>query len=105
MEVWTARSLKRFLVLFFIDLSTRGAEIAGIASHTNGLWMGQIAREVTDAVYGILDGKRYLIHDSDTLFTSEFESLLAAVGVTPVKPPPQSPNLKAYAERFVQSIK
>ena len=46
-EVWTARGLKRFLVLFFIDLSTRRVEIAGIASHANGLWMSQIAREVT----------------------------------------------------------
>src|SRR5207245_3766206 len=31
-EVWTARGLKRFLVLFFLDLSTRRVEIAGIAS-------------------------------------------------------------------------
>jgi transposase InsO family protein len=38
-EVWTARGLKRFLVLFFIDLSTRRVEIAGIASAANGLWM------------------------------------------------------------------
>jgi putative transposase len=64
-EVWTARELKRFLVLFFIDLSTRKVEIAGIASHANGLWMSQIGRRVTDAVDGILNGKRYLIHDRD----------------------------------------
>ena len=29
-EVWTARELKRFLVLFFIDLCRRKVEIAGI---------------------------------------------------------------------------
>ena len=39
------------------------------------------------------------------LFTAEFQSLLAAVGVASVKLPPQSPNLNAYAERFVRSIK
>jgi putative transposase len=49
-EVWTARGLKRFLVLFFIDLSTRKVEIAGIASSANGLWMNQIDRNVTDAM-------------------------------------------------------
>src|SRR5947209_4829279 len=27
-EVWTARGLKRFLVLFFIDLSTRKVEVS-----------------------------------------------------------------------------
>ena len=75
----TARGLKRFLVLFFIDLSTRRVEIAGVASHANGLLMSQIAREVTDAVDGIPNGKRYLIHDRDPLFTAEFQSLLAAV--------------------------
>ncbi|HMF76030.1 MAG TPA: hypothetical protein VK604_10245, partial [Bryobacteraceae bacterium] len=38
-EVWTKRGLQRFLVLFFLDLSTRRVEIAGIASIANGLWM------------------------------------------------------------------
>src|SRR3954470_2799362 len=104
-EVWTARGLKRFLVLFFIDLSTRKVEIAGIASTANGLWMTQIGRNATDAVDGILNGKRYLIHDRDPLFTTEFQDILASVGVAAVKLPPQSPNLNAYAERFVRSIK
>jgi transposase InsO family protein len=104
-EVWTARGLRRFLVLFFIDLSTRRVEIAGIASNANGLWMSQIGRNVTDAVDGILNGKRYLIHDRDPLFTPEFQSILAGVGVRSVKLPPQSPNLNAYPERFVRSIK
>ena len=71
----------------------------------NGLWMSHIAREVTDAVDGILHGKRYLIHDRDPLFTAEFQSLLAAVGATSVKLPRQCPNVNAYVERFVQSIK
>ena len=104
-EVWTARGLKRFLVLFFIDLSTRKVEIVGIASTANGLWMSQIGRRVTDAVDGILNGKRYLIHDRDPLFTTEFQDILASVGVRAVKLPPQSPNLNACAERFVRSIK
>jgi Integrase core domain len=50
-------------------------------------------------------GKCYLIHDRDPLFTAEFQRILASVGVTAVKLPPQSPNLNAYAERFVRSIK
>src|SRR3954454_6100121 len=53
-EVWTRRGLQRFMVLFFLDLSTRQVEIAGIASAANGLWMSQIGRKVTDAVDGIL---------------------------------------------------
>jgi putative transposase len=64
-----------------------------------------IGRNLTDAVDGILNGKRYLIHDRDPLFTAEFLSMLADTGVTSVKLPPRSPNLNAYAERFVPSIK
>jgi putative transposase len=104
-RVWTIGGLKRFLVLFFIDLSTRKVEIAGIASSANGLWMSQIGRNVTDAVDGILTRKRYLIHDRDPLFTTDFRNILDSVGVTAMKLPPQSPNLNAYAERFVRSIK
>jgi putative transposase len=104
-EVWTRRGLQRFIVLFFIELSTRKVEIAGIAAAANGLWMSQIGRNLTDAVDGILNGKRYLIHDRDPLFTAEFVSMLADVGVKSVKLPPRSPNLNAHAERFVRSIK
>jgi putative transposase len=104
-EVWTRRGLQRFMVLFFIELSTRKVDIAGIGAVANGLWMSQIGRNVTDAVDGILKGKRYLIHDRDPLFTAEFLNMLAVGGVKSVKLPPCSPNLNAYAERFVRTIK
>lgn len=104
-EVWTRNGLRRFMVLFFIDVSTRRVEIAGIAPAPNGLWMSQIARNLTAADLGILNGKKYLVHDRDPLFTAEFLRTLAGVGVKSVKLPPQSPNLNAYAERFVRTIK
>jgi transposase InsO family protein len=93
------------MVLFFIELSTRKVEIGGIARAANGFWMSQIGRNLTDAVDGILNGKRYLIHDRDPLFTQEFIQMLATIGVESVKLPPHSPNLNCYAERFVRSIK
>jgi len=104
-EVWTWKGLKRFLVLFFIDLATRQVEIAGISSAANGFWMSQVGRNATDAVDGIFFGKRYLIHDRDPLFTAEFQQLLASVGVKSLKLPRQSPDLNAFAERFVRTIK
>jgi putative transposase len=104
-EVWTAKGLQRFLILFFIELSTRRVQIAGISAKANGFWMNQIARNLTDADDGLLKGKRYLIHDRDPLFTAEFLSTLAEVGVESVKLPPRAPNLNCYAERFVRTIK
>jgi transposase InsO family protein len=103
-EAWTRRGLQRFIILFFIDLSTRKVEIAGLAPVAKGLWMSQIARNLTDSEDGILTGKRYLIHDRDPLFTAEFLNMMADAGVESVKLPPRSPNLNANAERFVRSI-
>ena len=68
-------------------------------------WMSQIGRNLTDAVDGILTGKRYLIHGRDRLFTTELLNPLAATGLKSVRLPPQSPNLNAYTERFVGTIK
>jgi hypothetical protein len=55
-EVWTCSGLTRFVVLFFLDLSTRRVEIGGIASSANGLWMTQIARNVTDVMDNLFGG-------------------------------------------------
>ena len=94
-EVWTGKGLQRFMVLFFIELSTRKVEIAGIASVANSLGMTQIASHVSDAVDGIVQGKRYRIHARDPLYTAEFLTMLQGVGVESVKLPPRSPNLNA----------
>jgi transposase InsO family protein len=67
--------------------------------------MTQIARNLTDDGDGFLVSKKYLIHDRDPLFTQEFQETLAAAGVSVVRLPARSPNLNAYAERFVRSIK
>jgi transposase InsO family protein len=104
-EVWTRTGLQRFVVLFFLELSTRRVEVGGIAANPNGLWMTQIARNMTDAVDGFFIGKRFLIHDRDPLYTVEFLRMLEEVGVEAVKLRPRSPNLNAYAERFVRTIK
>jgi len=104
-DVWTGRGLTRFAVLFVIDISTRSVEIAGIVSEPDSAWMSQVSRNVTDATDGFLRGKRFLIHDRDPLFTVAFGETLAGAGVQVVRLPAHSPNLNAYAERFVRTIK
>jgi len=53
----------------------------------------------------ISDWKQFLIHDRDPLFTAEMKQMLGSVGVKALRLPPRSPNLNAYAERFVRTIK
>jgi len=102
-EVWNG--LQRFMILFFIELSTRRVQLGGIAKCPNGFWMGQIARTTTDCEDGVMKNRRYLIHDRDPLFTANFLETLKQSGIESVRIPPRSPNLNAYAERFVRSIK
>jgi putative transposase len=104
-EVATWRGLVRYFVIFVIDLKTRRVEISGIARSPDGAWMSRIARNLTDFEDGFLRGARLLVHDRDPLFTKQFRCTLMESGVRPVKLPSCSPNLNAYAERFVRSIK
>ena len=104
-EAWTRKGLQRYMVFFILELSRRRVQIAGIARQPDGLWMSQIARNLTDATDGFLRHKRFLLHDRDPLFTAEFEAILATSGVKGVPLPPRSPNLNAQAERFVRTIK
>ena len=104
-EVWTTKGLTRFHVLFVIHLSTRRVEIAGISSSPHGAWVERVLKRMTDDFDGFLRNHKYLIHDRDPLFTKSMIEMLASAGIKPVKLPPKSPNLNAYAERFVRSIK
>lgn len=104
-ELLTPRGLVRCMVLFVIDIATRRVDIAGIKADPDGAWMLQIARNLTDGETGFLRGKRFLVHDRDPLFTKAFCDTLAATGVETIRTPPATPNMNAYAERFVQTIK
>ena len=104
-EVWTRYGLLRYLVFFVIELSTRRVRVAGIHPAPDGEWTTQVARNLTDGLDGFLHGKKYLIHDRDPLYTRHFREVLAGAGVKTIRLPARSPNLNAYAERFVRTIK
>ncbi len=91
--------------LFFIKLSNRCVHVAGITECPHGEWIKQAGRNVTDAFDGFLLDVRYLIHDRDSIFTAAHRDLLKNAGVKPVRLPPRSPNLNAYAERWVRTIR
>ena len=51
-------------------------------------------------------GKHYLSIDQDnTKYTEQFRRLIEDAGTQVIRLPPMWPNLNAYAERFVRSIK
>lgn len=92
-EVLTLRGLVTYYVLFFIHLESRRVDIAGMA------------RNATMEGCGILRDCRYLLHDRDTKYTRSFRVIIASGQVEPLALPARSPNLNAYAERWVRSVK
>ena len=104
-EVVTWLGLVRYHVLFAIDIASRKVEILGAAVNPGGAWMQQIARNLVDVVDGFLLGKRYVLTDRDPLYTDGFREILRQGGVKVLRLPAKSPNLNAFAERFVLSVK
>jgi putative transposase len=104
-EVWTGRGLITYYLLFLISFADRVVSIAGITTRPDEAWMLQVARNLTDSPAGALHSKRYLIIDRDTKYSAQFRRLIRDNGTKVIRLPPMSPNLNAYAERFVRSIK
>jgi putative transposase len=104
-EVWTCCGLVTYYVLFFLRMGTREVHVAGLTPHPDTRWMRQIARHVTMADWGFLTPGQSLIHDRDGKFSLAFQQAIDVAGVQRVSLPPRSPNLNAYAERWVRSVK
>ena len=62
-------------------------------------------RGATQESWGFLHPCRYVLHDRDTKFCASFQSALASGGVRTIRLPAKSPNLNAFAERWVRSVK
>ncbi len=104
-EVWTIRGLVRHFTLFVIDIATRRVHIAGTTESPTSAWMEQMARNLTDCEEGFLTGKRFFIIDRDAIFSPRFKLIIRDSGVEILLTAYQAPNMNAYAERFVRSIK
>jgi transposase InsO family protein len=64
-----------------------------------------MARNAVDEESGYLRHHRYVLHDRDAKFCADFRKTLATGGVKCLRLPPCSPNLNAFAERWVRSVK
>jgi len=106
-ELMTPHGLVRCTVFFVIELATRKVWFAPLKLQPNGDYMKQVARLLADSEDGFLNKHRFLICDRDPLFTKEFKAIIKTSDskTRVLKLPAKSPNLNAYAERFVKTIK
>jgi putative transposase len=106
-KVWTLRGPVTYYVLIFIHLHTRRVHIAGVTFNPDGVWMAQMARNMS-MVFGEHTPEfrpTHIIRDRDTKFTEQFCSILELDGLEFRPIPPRSPNLNPYVESWIGRTK
>ncbi len=96
-------SLRRFYLLFFIELESRRVHLAGCTTNPTGAWVTQQARNLSFT--GIFERIRFLIHDRDRKFSGAFDEIFRSEGITVIETPIRAPQANAYAERFVRTVR
>ena len=97
--------LRRFYVLFFIELGTRRVHLAGVTENPSGTWTTQQARNLMIDSCGRERPVRFLIHDRDAKFSAAFDEVFRTEGIRVIRTPITAPNANAHAERFVRTLR
>ncbi len=94
--------LRRYYVLFFIELDTRRVHLGGITTNPTGDWTTQAARNF---MMGSERTIRFLIRDGAGQFVTAFDDVFRADDATIIRTPPYTPVANAYAERWVGTVR
>src|SRR5580693_5323021 len=104
-EVLTGKGPVTYYVRFFIHWESRRICVSGMTRHPDQEWMEQQARAVSLQEWGFLAKHKYRLQDGDAKFCPSFRQLIETDGRKTIVLPARNPNLNAYAERWVRSVK
>ena len=104
-QVLTTLGPRLFFVLFFINIKTRRVYVAGSTRFPNQEWVNKQSKNILPFLGSNKNDKSLLIRDRDKKFSNEFDELFKDSGFSVQKTAFMSPNMNAYAESWVGTIK
>lgn len=97
--------LRRYYLLFFIDIPTRRVFYGGITDHPTGEWTTQAARNLFLRHRDRLDNCKALVRDRGSQFTDAFDEIFRTEGIKVLKTPVRTPVANAFAERWIGTLR
>ncbi len=97
--------LRRYYVLFVIEVERRVVHLLGVTTNPDNPWVTQVARSFVSDLEEAGRRFRFLVRDRDTKFTSSFDAVLGSIGLETIMTPVRSLRANAFAERFVRTVR
>ena len=98
-------TLRRFYLLFFIDIATRTVYFAAITDHPSGVWTTQAARNLLIQHGHQLADARALVRDRASQFIDAFDEIFRTEGCKVLTTPVRTPVANAFAERWIGTLR
>ena len=103
-KILTIKGFRDAFVLVFLHVETRRVFVTPATQHPNQAWIEQQAQAFVEHIKQTGLGADIVMHDRDTKFTTSFDAALKRAKLRIVKTAFRSPNILAFAERFIQTL-
>jgi putative transposase len=98
-------TLRRFYLLFFIDIPTRTVYLGGITEHPTGAWTTHAARNLFLRHGDQLAHAKALVRDRGSQFIDAFDEIFRTEDMKILKTPIRTPVANAFAERWIGTLR
>ncbi|HEY1191864.1 MAG TPA: integrase core domain-containing protein [Gemmata sp.] len=92
-------------LLFFIHVGSREVLVSAPTASPDAAWVAQQARNASMAMAEQGAGTTHLLIDHDAKYAANFDTVFEAQDVEVKRVGPRAPNMNAFAERWVQTLR